>query len=803
MSESGYDSQPEVRSGSVRGTVIEHLISRLLPTTLLDERLAMGFYALNGFRYLALPAWVEENDRVAKTQQFTSLIRLDRNRVLKESIKTISVCLSEVEAILPIVRRLDEPRHRFISELFWLHLSQSEFNVVRHEKAIIAPAVFKKLTDSSSSGNNRSQRSHALALISHCVAIDKELNYLESASNSPVELWLTAHTLWLDVCADEKFWTYMESRAAKLDDPRLKKEDVARARVELPLVILGIHEVLADFYFSIENYSDCLRHLHLIRNSGFDGAAVSAATWSAVKKVTETRLDELLRKTKLTFSDIKIPVSKEKFEEISAPLIQEARDIHRLLSQKLEVPSEFFEQSAFDSIIDSIHEGMVKKIEYDNESRERSLLYSSLLDKKLLSFPLSSQLRTKIEASIRSDRRMLYSAFSPNNTDFPDPTMCFFVEGAESDPDESLVIPMIRITKRTVNVNHAAQSYSLNVAYASSRLLIPRSILAASAKSKKIQMPIPKENYTPEQKLVATKLFALEEKLDAKITGLDMERNRAISAENKRCEEEVAMLRAREQKKLTEAETEINKENQNQKTEITAIQKDANAECKNVKIKYKPLIEAATKKKNEFEERWTGTNGIYKIILPTIIFIALFTWFGWGNINKVFASVLFGYTFGALARYLLKKCVSIQLNRENNAYQNAVAKINKESETKIDEIKQKLAERRKPWEAVMAAIAKQQDVICHASLDNVKALRTEYESKKNILIDEFEQTSKQFNDQLKHECEAKPLSRQEDFPIYHRALSNGYKKGKEPSSQDMQMTAEENSIGLWRLRTGN
>src|SRR5205807_1331327 len=208
-----------------------------------------------------------------------------------------------------------------------------------------------------------------------------------------------------------------------------------KARSELPFLILGPHEILAARYASVGSYQDCKRHLDLIAQSGFPDEVVRVSTWNAVKEVAGAKLEDLCRRAKQEFDEVKERASKATFDRMVGPMLHEAGNVRELLMDRLQLAESVLEESAFDRLALTIKESVDKKINYEGEDRERSILYSSKVFKRLLDFPLSSQVRHQIQQAIQEDNRYLYSLFNIAPGSLPQALECFFLSGAEADPE--------------------------------------------------------------------------------------------------------------------------------------------------------------------------------------------------------------------------------------------------------------------------------------------------------------------------------------------------------------------------------
>ncbi|MCX6619546.1 MAG: hypothetical protein NTY38_00400 [Acidobacteria bacterium] len=179
------------------------------------------------------------------------------------------------------------------------------------------------------------------------------------------------------------------------------------------------------------------------------------------------RLEDLTRRTRQALQELAERTTRARFQTLVSPLLAEARGIP--------------EQSAFDNFAGAVHDAANDKIAYHGPDRERSLLYWSALGARLLELPLSGPLRQRIELSHQDDGRLLYSRFGMSPGSFPDVLRCFFLDGAEADPDESMVLSMYRITERKLELDYARRGAKVRIFWETCQLLIPRSVLARKA----------------------------------------------------------------------------------------------------------------------------------------------------------------------------------------------------------------------------------------------------------------------------------------------------------------------------------
>jgi hypothetical protein len=782
-----------VNPAAARRPDVVRLLQTPLTPTLLGERLTLDFYARNGFRFLSLPAWVDSDVLAARWQAYRSLVRLDLGRALAARTATVSDGHVDAQAALDAVSKLEDPRHRFVAELLWLHVSDREIQALRKEGGLAMPGALRMLSPDGATGPARIQRLHALAVASHCLALEKELEYLDQGAPMPAGVWEAAIKNWRELLAADGFWTYMSARVAKLDDPRLQGEDVARAHTELAAVILSVHEALAEKYAAGQRFPDCVRHLRLIMQSGFGDAVVHAATWNTARKVAGARLEDLLRRTTEAFDGVKDRVDRGRFEVLAGPLIHEAREIHALLSRRLEVPDQFLTESTFDQIAEKIHGGVNGKIKYEGDQRERNILYSTLLNTRLLALPLSSVLRRKIETSIRDDSRVLYSRFGLDIAACPDPTKCFFLDGEEADPESSLLVDVHRVTNRQVNVDRARGTGGVRVSYESGKILIPRSALAARVKRGAVNVQIPEAEYTPRQHAAAAEIRDLEQQAKTTLAALERERDAAIGQEEHRAEAEAQAIAKRNQARQAEAETGLARVRKSQQTQLSAAERRIEEQRAQVEAEHAPPVQAAREMEKRSREMFAGFKGFLKLEAPAMVVSSAVFWQLWGDMGGL--AIVLGSTAGILLGRIVRPMVTgrgeRRLLRAQQARDAALAECNSAWESRKREIESAYAPQRKPMEDFLAGMAREEAAVRQPSKKRVEALRAEYDKKKQEISAGFDARIKKLRSELVKTGTVKDLSEKVKFPAYRAARAKGFGDGSEPSSYEMQMTEAE------------
>ncbi len=104
------------------------LIATPIGSSLLRVDLALDLYAKNPFRILAVPAWLEDEQRDALIQRFRNLYKLRPEAAVKDILRIGYEEFAEIRDHLGLLNDLREPHRRLVWELFWPHVSQTDFN---------------------------------------------------------------------------------------------------------------------------------------------------------------------------------------------------------------------------------------------------------------------------------------------------------------------------------------------------------------------------------------------------------------------------------------------------------------------------------------------------------------------------------------------------------------------------------------------------------------------------------------------------------------------------------------------------
>jgi len=188
--------------------------------------------------------------------------------------------------------RLLDPELRFIDEFFWFWpvsldssgASDDALVAMKQEDLSSALSIWERHEVEGSEAN---VSKHNLAVLYHARALDIE--YIESeeklVSTEQIEqkrsYWEKAFSRWQTLLDDEGFWQRVRERISALNDPRLTTGTARRIRKGLPAALLSINARLAVEAIEMNDPSDALYHLQLIRQSGFNNTIIDEAIHQA------------------------------------------------------------------------------------------------------------------------------------------------------------------------------------------------------------------------------------------------------------------------------------------------------------------------------------------------------------------------------------------------------------------------------------------------------------------------------------------------------------------------------------------
>jgi hypothetical protein len=802
MRQSTVAPQPTEGRKPGRSSEASRLLLSMLRPTLLGERIPADFYARNGFRFLGVPASIDASELSMQFQQFRNLLHLDPTRTREHCIRTIRDGHLDAEAILAAVAKLENPSHRFVAELFWPHLPEDEFCEIRSGRELGSPALLQRFAPDGSTGATRALRVHFSALARHCIALQEECAFLEGGPPPPDGSWKSAIDAWRRLWATDEFWQYMRERVKALDDPRVHREDVDRARADLPHVVLGLQELLAGKYSAAEDYANCVRHLALIRTSGFPDDVVHAATWNAVKRVAGTRLEDLHGRARQTFESLADKVSRDKFEAVAGPILREAHDIRALLSERLMLTDDLLEQSTFDQLAQGILDAVNKKLDYQGDERERNILFSSRVGKRLLSLPLSGKVRRAVEQSLQDDNRILYSQFYTDPSGWPTSLECFFLPGAEADPDASIAISMYRITERKIEVDRIQRSAGLRLFWDRATLLVPRSTCAmAAGSSGTAEVEIPEAEYKPAQRAAAVQLKALRSELDAVQAEITKQRTAETRAEEQRQKAELRVVEEREAARVTEAEAALATANRNEAEQIKTEEQRLESENERMATAHEPGLEAARVRVAATRERLQRGTSFLLIEIPLALLgtLSLLLMRIGPYVVIVAGALVFAFLASSVIRRACGLLAAYPLHAAARALEREKAACLAESSSRRLAIQAEAAKVTGRWKSLLSSVESEKNAILEASRQRAEELTGRLDERAGRATAEFQQKERKLRSQLVRKAKVLKESQKGEFPAYRAARKKGFKEGSRPSSVEFEMTESEKAEARMRL----
>lgn len=192
------------------------------------------------------------------------------------------------EDVRDALQRLVDPETRVMEELFWFWPSGSRSRDDAALQAMVSgdyQAACQDWRRPSASAVGL----HNLAVLSHCMALDHEIDNARDPDGLDADdlvyverLWRQALLDWSAVQADDAFWAKYADRLTQFDDPRLTPALALRTRRSLPAWLLSINARLAVLASERGLLRDRARHLSLVRRDGVDTVAANDALRDAL-----------------------------------------------------------------------------------------------------------------------------------------------------------------------------------------------------------------------------------------------------------------------------------------------------------------------------------------------------------------------------------------------------------------------------------------------------------------------------------------------------------------------------------------
>lgn len=256
-----------------------------------------NIYRINAFRILNLSVTASPKEISARARQ---LDLKDKYGVNEQQIigDFFLSSAQDSHSRREAQQRLLDPELRFIDEFFWFWPlsfdstidSDEALIAIREGKISAALSIWERRELEGSEAN---VSKHNLAVLYHAMALDIE--HTESKENQVsaerIEekraYWDKSFSRWHTLLNDEGFWKRVRQRIGLLDDPRLTSGTVHRIREGLPAALLSINAQLAVEAVEMNDTSDALYHLKLIRESGFDDKIIDEAIHRATVPIRD------------------------------------------------------------------------------------------------------------------------------------------------------------------------------------------------------------------------------------------------------------------------------------------------------------------------------------------------------------------------------------------------------------------------------------------------------------------------------------------------------------------------------------
>jgi hypothetical protein len=780
------------------------LLRTPLSARLLGEPVALDLLARTGFRHLRAGAAVDGDTLAPLVQRFRNTVRVNPVAARRQSIRTISDGHVDAEMALQDVSRLENARHRLRAELFWPHLSDGELGAVAAAGDIRALLGIDSVGPPANDAESILRR-HAEAVVAQCVALEAELDFIERRGDPPDAPWERALGLWAGVCGAPAFSHYLRLRVRQLDDPLVQMEDVDQLREELPAVILGMHEAFAEHYAANGDDDSCRRHLRLIRRSTFDDGQVRAATAAALRRQVAVRLDDTLRGVRTAIAGVAGRVTRRHLDAVLSPLMSAADAVHHLVRSRLEGADGQLELPAFDQLADELHAALDAKIDYDNDDRERSILYGSLVRKRMLAWPVSAGCRRRLEQALRRDAGNLYGIYGLHGAAVGDPTSCFFATGEPADPDASVVVTVYRVDRREMTLDRAAGSAGVRLHFTTRRLLIPRSPAAkGQPRGGKITVQVVEHDCLPEQAAAFAAVRDLESEKEDRLAELQREADRQVQAVRDQTAARIQAAAAAAEPKLREAAQALASEGRHELELLAVESRRLEEERASIMRERKPAMQAAAANAQRVRASlrspasFVRIEGIvlaaaalaFVLMLPAAVPIALFF------------AVAIAFGVGRVWRLTIERRALRLVAGLKEARDATVAEAGQRSVAQQQKIRAEVDRRRAPWQAAGRALETEKQQIEAKARQRIARVTSGAAKERADIERAFADRAEPIRSQLRRVIEAKPESAKQSFPEYRAALQKGFKEGKEPSSHELAMTEAEKRQAMHALQFG-
>lgn len=767
------------------------LLAESLGVSLLGVPLTADLYARNGFRLVGAFASSDETALEKAIQKFRNLQRLSPQAALRQSIPIgydSSLCREDV---VESVARLKEPRHRLVCELFWPHLSEERIAEVQSAGRLDCDSVITALEE----GAKRSDREgalagHALAVVLQNRALAEELDGRDTSELATA--WPRALDRWVRVVESDPFWAHVHERAEWLDDPRVRPADVEAVREQLPIALLGWHQLFVAAYSRESRQEDIHRHFRFMHDSGFAKEPKRTAVMAAVNRLAKTRLEPLIDGLREATSGTG-KLSRQAAREALNPVLGEALALRQLLASELGNSGDELEVAEFDVLAE---EGLRVvsggNLDYGDE-QPRTLLFSVVSTRKLLSLPLSKPMRRRVQSELQTDIGHLYRGFMPDWAG-TDPARCWFLKLEEADSEAALLLPVYKITSVKGGTVH----------WESRQVVVPRSERARSIHEGRLGVSdfasLPDEVLDPESRRLATQIRNAEAEMrtamgdeframDAEVQLAEEDLARSLGEYNRRVASQVALDKAHLDEVTRRYEALLTTETESHRQTIAAERQQAAGPIAGAEKAYREVVEANRAFKGLFQVNSHHLAMLLAIYCPFAAAAGF-----WLPRGSAIASVigitllLLGYLAAARSRRVAIARIPVEKAK--------AALVAKEDKLNLEHLdaKSRLAKREKEDGAEAAAR------LAHVEAERARLRGDAATRIDNIrracqaVVREVEQRTAdevaELHERLAARIKPRPESEKTAFPGYRKALSAGYRDGTRPSEAEIRDLAQ-------------
>jgi molecular chaperone DnaK len=787
----------EASEGILSFDDLTRILAAPLGCKLLGTEMMADVYSKNGFRFLAIPASADYVLLNTESQKFRNSHKLDPQIALNSSIQICYRMFVSLENVLDYISKLHDPRHRIICELFWYHVSKDLFDLIKKERCIASSRIEKVLTEALNKSNEYDSTiiKHALAITYHNLAISNELVFAAGKAEWSSNYWQNALSCWAEVLNADLFWKYLASRVEKYDDPRLKPDDVEELRAQLPGIILGLNALFALEYAKAQQNHASSQHIALIKNSNLPEHAKKEVLGLLVQSLTSARLDPLIHQVNSELLGNSGKQHRKSVEKVIHPVLEEAMAVRNDLLKELKLSPELAELSGFDRLCESVVKILETKINYDSDDRIRSILYSILTVKKMLSLPLSSALKRKLEQLNRNDVDILYGEFQSKKGSHKviDPSKCWFLDGEESSPDASIQLPIYKVTSVK----------GVSVRWEKRQILVPRSELALKVHRRELTLP----------QLANLRQDDKSKKIKAEIEEVKAKRDEAAKQSKENCDHSILRQKELFEDRLNAFNNQITPEEIKLKehvakieaklnNDITAEQRRCSDVCDQTKKQKAGPINKAREEYNKIVKEYKGFRsgtrlelplvGIASSVLAVIALIITLT----NNISsprKPFLLPIVGLVIGSIiglcigrARRLFKiKQSAAPLKKLTRILDDELVRMQKQSQNTINGLKKQAEIDASQSKERLLVINGERETIEGDYNTQVEQLRHEAESKISSIQTAATKKIKRLEEELEARIKPKPESDEKSFPPYQVAKSRNYEDGAGPSENEI------------------